>query len=73
MDITQAYAPKSVSEEEELETFYDNKPAHNTILTADFKAKIGRKLDKSEKSLRKYGNGAVLKTADNLEKCILCG
>lgn len=62
--IIQAYAPTSTSEEEEIEVFYDNLnealnvcPSHYTLLIGDLNAKIGKKLDKSENPLGKYGYG----------------
>lgn len=62
--IIQAYAPTSTSEEEEIDTFYDNLnealkecPAHYTLLIGDFNAKLGRRQDESENPLGNHGYG----------------
>lgn len=73
MKIIQAYAPTSASEEDEIETFYDElgealrtRPAHYTLLTGDFNAKLGRKQEESENPLGKYGYGERNERGDRL-------
>lgn len=69
--VMQIYAHTLTSREEEIDVFYDNLneaigmlPAYYALLICDFNGKIGRRQDKSETLLAKYGYGERNKNKD---------